>query len=61
MSAGGTAGDPVRFHRGEFGPFLTAYFARFERRLFISILIMFGLANTVAALAPNIWVMALHA
>jgi predicted MFS family arabinose efflux permease len=31
-----------------FGPFLTAYFARFERRkLFISILIMFGLANTV--------------
>lgn len=43
-----------------FGPFLTAYFARFERRkLFISILIMFGLANTVAALAPNIWVMAI--
>ena len=43
-----------------FGPFLTAYFARFERRkLFISILIMFGLANTVAALAPNIWVMSL--
>ena len=29
-----------------FGPFLTAYFARFERRkLFISILIMFGLAQ----------------
>jgi len=43
-----------------FGPFLTAYFARFERRkLFISVLIMFGLANTLAALAPNIWVMAL--
>ncbi|WPN45578.1 MFS transporter [Pseudomonas sp. P8_241] len=42
-----------------FGPFLTAYFARFERRkLFISVLIMFGLANTLAALAPNIWVMA---
>ncbi|NUT78174.1 MFS transporter [Pseudomonas sp. C1C7] len=42
-----------------FGPFLTAFFARFERRkLFISILIMFGLANTLAALAPNIWVMA---
>ncbi|KAF2391326.1 Purine efflux pump PbuE [Pseudomonas frederiksbergensis] len=42
-----------------FGPFLTAYFARFERRkLFISVLIMFGVANTVAALAPNIWVMA---
>jgi len=42
-----------------FGPFLTAYFARFGRkRLFISILIMFGVANTVAALAPNIWVMA---
>jgi len=43
-----------------FGPFLTAYFARFERRkLFISILVMFGVANIVAALAPNIWVMAL--
>ena len=41
-----------------FGPFLTAYFARFERRkLFISVLIMFGLANTLAAFAPNIWVM----
>ena len=42
-----------------FGPFLTAYCARFPRkRLFISILIMFAAANTVAALAPNIWVMA---
>lgn len=42
-----------------FGPFLTAYCARFPRkRLFISILIMFGVANTLAALAPNIWVMA---
>jgi predicted MFS family arabinose efflux permease len=41
------------------GPFLTAYCARFERkRLFISILLMFAFANTVAALAPNIWVMA---
>ena len=41
------------------GPFLTAYFARFERkRLFIGILLMFAFANTVAALAPNIWVMA---
>ncbi|MHC8362966.1 MFS transporter [Pseudomonas sp. LS2P72] len=41
-----------------FGPFLTAWFARFERRkLFISVLIMFGLANTLAAFAPNIWVM----
>ncbi len=43
-----------------FGPFLTAYFSRFERRrLFISILVMFGLANTMAALAPNIGVMAI--
>ena len=40
------------------GPFLTAYFARFERtRLFIVIVLMFAFANTVAALAPNIWVM----
>lgn len=43
-----------------FGPFLTAWFARFERkRLFISILMLFALANTLAALAPNIWVMGL--
>ncbi|MFW9266789.1 MFS transporter [Pseudomonas sp. NR3] len=42
-----------------FGPFLTAWFARVERRkLFISVLVMFALANTLAALAPNIWVMA---
>lgn len=42
-----------------FGPFLTAWFARFERRkLFISVLLMFGLSNTLAALAPDIWVMA---
>ncbi len=41
------------------GPFLTAWFARFPRKpLFISILLMFAFANTVAALAPNIWVMA---
>ncbi|WP_147477509.1 MFS transporter, partial [Pseudomonas avellanae] len=41
-----------------FGPFLTAYFSRFERkRLFISILILFGLANALAALAPDIAVM----
>ena len=41
------------------GPFLTAYFARFPRKpLFIAILLMFAFANTVAALAPNIWVMA---
>lgn len=40
------------------GPFLTAYFARFERkRLFITILLIFAFANAVAALAPNIWVM----
>jgi predicted MFS family arabinose efflux permease len=43
-----------------FGPFLTAYFSRFERkRLFISVLIMFGVANAVAAMAPNIGVMAI--
>jgi DHA1 family inner membrane transport protein len=41
-----------------FGPFLTAYFSRFERkRLFITILIMFGVSNVLAALAPNIGVM----
>lgn len=42
------------------GPFLTAYFSRFERkRLFVIVLLLFGLSNLVAALAPNIGVMAL--
>ncbi|MBP1143506.1 putative MFS family arabinose efflux permease [Pseudomonas sp. PvP027] len=41
-----------------FGPFLTAYFSRFERkRLFVSILVLFGFSNVLAALAPNIAVM----
>ncbi|SFK48018.1 MFS transporter [Lysobacter sp. cf310] len=42
------------------GPFLTAYFSRFERkRLFVIVLLLFGLSNLAAALAPNIGVMAL--
>lgn len=41
-----------------FGPFLTAYCSRFPRkRLFIGVLILFGLANAVAAMATNITVM----
>ncbi|MCD5994513.1 MFS transporter [Pseudomonas sp. CDFA 602] len=41
-----------------FGPFLTAFFSRFDRkRLFISILILFGLSNALAALAPNMAIM----
>ncbi|WAH60601.1 MFS transporter [Pseudomonas silvicola] len=40
------------------GPFLTAYCARFERkRLFVTILLLFAVANVIAALAPNIVVM----
>ncbi|MBC3953877.1 MULTISPECIES: MFS transporter [Pseudomonas] len=43
-----------------FGPFLTAYCSRFNRkRLFVGILILFGLSNALAALAPNIAVMGL--
>ncbi|RDZ27225.1 MFS transporter [Lysobacter silvisoli] len=42
------------------GPFLTAYFSRFERkRLFVIVLVLFGLSNAAAALAPNLGVMAL--
>ncbi|RPE80947.1 MFS transporter [Vulcaniibacterium tengchongense] len=42
------------------GPFLTAYFSRFERkRLFVAVLLAFAAANALAALAPNIGVMAL--
>ena len=41
------------------GPLLTALMANIERkRLFISVLVLFGLSNAVAAAAPNIWVMA---
>ncbi|WP_455921403.1 MFS transporter [Pseudomonas putida] len=40
------------------GPFLTAWCARFERkRLFVTVLLLFALANVIAALAPNIAVM----
>lgn len=43
-----------------FGPFLTAYFARFERKkLFVTVMVLFALANTLAALSPNIYVMSI--
>lgn len=42
------------------GPFLTALAGNIERkRLFIGVLILFGLTNVLAALAPNIWIMAI--
>ncbi|MEI2456338.1 MFS transporter [Lysobacter firmicutimachus] len=42
------------------GPFLTAYFSRFERkRLFIVVLLLFAASNAIAAMAPNLGVMAL--
>lgn len=42
-----------------FGPFLTVMLAHYERkRLFIIILIIFALSNVLAALASNIWVLA---
>jgi DHA1 family inner membrane transport protein len=41
------------------GPFLTAALANFERkRLFIAILLLFAVANGLAAIASNIWVLA---
>ncbi len=43
-----------------FGPFLTAWCARLERkRLFVGILLLFAGCNALAALAPNIYVMGL--
>lgn len=43
-----------------FGPPLTAVLAHVNRKpLFIAILLLFAGANAVAALAPNIWVLAL--
>lgn len=42
------------------GPFLTAWLAHLERkRLFIGILLLFAASNALAAVAPNIWVLAL--
>lgn len=41
------------------GPFLTAWLAHVDRKkLFISILLLFTGANVLAAVAPNIWVLA---
>ena len=43
-----------------FGPVLTALLAHVERkRLFVVILLIFAAANALAALAPNIWILAL--
>lgn len=42
------------------GPFLTAWLAHIDRkRLFIAILVLFAAANGLAAVAPNIWVLAI--
>ncbi|MCE5981804.1 MFS transporter [Pseudomonas sp. LF19] len=41
-----------------FGPFLTAWAARFERkRLFVGILLVFAASNALAAMADNLYVM----
>ena len=42
------------------GPFLTAWLAHLERkRLFIAILVLFAVSNGLAAVAPDIWILAL--
>ncbi len=42
------------------GPFLTAWLAHIERkRLFVAILLLFAAANGLAAVAPNLWVLAI--
>lgn len=43
-----------------FGPLLTAWVAHFERRrLFVAILLLFAASNALAAIAPNVWVLAI--
>lgn len=43
-----------------FGPVLTAWLSHIERkRLFVAILLIFAGANALAAVAPNLWVLAL--
>jgi len=42
------------------GPFLTAWLANVDRRrLFVAILVLFAASNGLAAIAPNIWVLAI--
>ena len=42
------------------GPFLTAWLANVNRkRLFVAILVLFAASNGLAAIAPNIWVLAI--
>ncbi len=42
-----------------FGPVLTALLSHLERkRLFIAILLIFAVSNALAAIAPNVWVLA---
>lgn len=43
-----------------FGPLLTALLSHIERkRLFIAILMIFSVSNALAAIAPNVWVLAI--
>jgi predicted MFS family arabinose efflux permease len=43
-----------------FGPLLTGLLSHIERkRLFVAILLVFAVSNALAAMAPNIWVLAL--
>lgn len=43
-----------------FGPLLTAWLSHIERkRLFVAILLVFAASNALAAVAPNLWVLAL--
>lgn len=43
-----------------FGPLLTGLLSHIERkRLFVTILLVFAVSNALAAMAPNIWVLAL--
>ncbi len=43
-----------------FGPVLTALLSHIERkRLFVAILLIFAASNALAALAPNVWLLAL--
>ena len=43
-----------------FGPLLTAWLAHLERkRLFLCVLMLFAASNALAAVAPNLWVLAI--
>lgn len=60
ISMAGQLGTLFAFTVMLFGPLLTAWLSHLDRKaLFIAVLVVFALSNALAAVATNIWVLAL--